>query len=139
MTEPNAEPNEPRSRRDALADLQARVEAAIDEVRPKIRRALDELETKVDAAVAEVKPRARSAMREVQPKVDQFVADVQPRIDAVLSKVQSRIDELRRELDERATRTTTRNEPSRPAGEIGPGEGPGSSASSEGSDRPASD
>lgn len=102
-------------RRDPVKDLQARLEAAIDEVRPKIRRALDELDARVDEAVADIKPRAQSAMNEVRPKVDQFVADVQPRLDSLLDRLQQRIEELRRDLDTRAARTT------RPAGEIGAG------------------
>lgn len=105
MSNPNAEPNEPRSRRDALNELQSRVEAAIDDARPKFRRLLEELDSKVDAAVADLKPRAQSAMREVQPKVDQFVSDMQPRLDALLERLQSRIDEFRRDLDARASRT----------------------------------
>lgn len=117
MSNPNAEPNEPRSRRDAIADLQARVEAAIEEVRPKIRRALEELDAKVDAAVADIRPRAQSAMREVQPKVDQFVSDVQPRLDSLLQRLQTKIDELRRDLDARATRPG-REEAVTPAGEL---------------------
>jgi hypothetical protein len=120
LSNPNAEPSEPRSRRDALSDLQARVEAAIDDVRPKIRRALDELDAKVDAAVADLKPRAKSAMREVQPKVDKLMADVQPRLDAILERLQAKIDDLRRDLDARASRRT-REEAGTTAGEIGPG------------------
>ena len=48
-------------RRDPVKELQARLEAAIDEVRPKIRRALEELDARVDEAVAEVRPRARAS------------------------------------------------------------------------------
>lgn len=123
MSNPNAEPNEPRGRRDALEDLRARVEAAIDEVRPKIRRALEELDTKVDAAVADLRPRAQSAMKEVQPKVDQFVADMQPRLDTLLQKLSARIEELRRDLDARATRST-QQERTGPAGELTSGHTP---------------
>jgi hypothetical protein len=111
---------EPRSRQDALGELQARVEAALDEVRPKIRRALEELDARLDAAVAEVKPRAQSAMQEVQPRIDQFVTDVQPRLDALLVKLQSRIDDLRRDLEDRAHRTHTSDVP---AGELPPAGG----------------
>jgi F0F1-type ATP synthase membrane subunit b/b' len=118
-------------RRDALKELQARVEAAIEEARPKVKRALDELDTRVDAAMAEIRPRAQNAMEEVKPRVDQFVADVQPRLDSILSRLQGRIEELRKDLDERATRTSKGTE-STPAGELPPGasgqredEGPG--------------
>jgi ABC-type transporter Mla subunit MlaD len=105
--------------RDAVKELQARVEAAIDEVRPKIRKALDELDTRVDAAMAEVRPRAQSAIDDVKPKVDQFVADVQPRLDSLLSRLQSKIDDLRRDLDERATRTSQKAGQT-PAGQLPP-------------------
>ena len=104
------------SRRDPVKDLQTRLEAAIDEVRPKIRKALDELDARVDEAVADIRPRAQNAMNEVRPKVDQFVADVQPRLDSLLDRLQQRIEELRKDLDTRASRT------GRPAGEIGAGE-----------------
>jgi ElaB/YqjD/DUF883 family membrane-anchored ribosome-binding protein len=92
-------------RRDPVKELQARIEAAIDEVRPKIRRALEELDARVDEAVADIKPRARNALDEVRPKVDQFVADVQPRLDSLLQRLQRKIEELRRDLDERAARS----------------------------------
>lgn len=91
-------------RRDPLRDLQARVESAVDDVRPKIRRALEELETRVEEAVNEMRPRAQAAMRDVQPKVDQFVADVQPRLDTLLERLQQKIEELRRDLNTRAAR-----------------------------------
>jgi ElaB/YqjD/DUF883 family membrane-anchored ribosome-binding protein len=91
-------------RGDALADLQARLEAAIDEARPKIRRVFEELDARVDAAMAEVRPKAQQAVREVQPRIDRLVSDVQPRLDSVLQRLQSKIDELRRDLDARASR-----------------------------------
>ena len=121
MSNPNAEPSEPRGRRDALEDLRARVEAAIDEVRPKIRRALEELDTKVDAAVADLRPRAQSAMKEVQPKVDQFVADMQPRLDTLLQRLSTKIEELRRDLNARSTQASGA-ESAEPAGELPAGE-----------------
>jgi hypothetical protein len=108
-----------RRRKDALGELQARIEAAVDEVRPKIKRAFEELDAKVDAAVADLKPRAQSAMRDVQPKVDQFVAEVQPRLDTLLERIQAKIDDLRRDLDARAARS--RDEESRPAAQISSG------------------
>jgi ElaB/YqjD/DUF883 family membrane-anchored ribosome-binding protein len=92
-------------RRDPVKELQARIEAAIDDVRPKIRRALEELDARVDEAMADIKPRARNAMDEVRPRVDQFVADVQPRLDSLLQRLQRKIEELRKDLDERATRS----------------------------------
>jgi ElaB/YqjD/DUF883 family membrane-anchored ribosome-binding protein len=104
------------SRRDPVKDLQARLEAAIDEVRPKIRKALDELDARMDEAVADIRPRAQNAINEVRPKVDQFVADVQPRLDSLLDRLQQRIEDLRRDLDTRAART------GRP-GELGAGTG----------------
>jgi ElaB/YqjD/DUF883 family membrane-anchored ribosome-binding protein len=94
--------------KDALRELQNRLEAAIDEVRPKIRRALEELDEKMDEAVRDVRPRAQSAMREVQPRIDQFVADVQPRLDSMLTRLQSRLEDLRRDLEDRASRTARR-------------------------------
>jgi ElaB/YqjD/DUF883 family membrane-anchored ribosome-binding protein len=109
-------------RRDALKELQARVEAAIDEARPKVRKALDELDTRVDAAMAEIRPRAQSAMEDVKPRVDQFVADVQPRLDSILSRLQSKIDDLRKDLDERAARTAQKTRVT-PAGELPPATG----------------
>jgi hypothetical protein len=92
-------------RRDPVKELQSRIEAAIDDVRPKIRRALEELDARVDEAMAEIRPRARNAMEEVRPRVDQFVADVQPRLDQLLERLQRKIAELRRDLDERAARS----------------------------------
>lgn len=105
--------------RDTLRELQARLDAAFDELSPKVRKAFEDLDNRVDAAVADLKPRAQSAMKEVQPRVDAFVADVQPRLDSVLQRLQARIEEFRRELDERAARSS---QPRTPAGEIGPGE-----------------
>jgi hypothetical protein len=92
-------------RRDPVKELQARIEAAIDDVRPKIRKALEELDARVDEAVADIRPRARNAMDEVRPRVDQFVADVQPRLDSLLERLQRKIEELRHDLDERAARS----------------------------------
>lgn len=109
------------SRGDPLRDLQARVEAALDEVRPKIRKALEELDTKVDAAVEDLRPRAQNAMREVQPKVDQFVADIQPRLDSLLDRLQTKLNELRRDLDARATRAGGGTSRADVAGELGTG------------------
>ena len=106
-------------RRDPVKELQARIEAAIDDVRPKIKKALEELDARVDEAVADIRPRARNAMEEVRPKVDQFVADVQPRLDSLLLRLQRKIDELRRDLDARATRTKTPDEV-KLAGELPP-------------------
>jgi ElaB/YqjD/DUF883 family membrane-anchored ribosome-binding protein len=117
-------------RRDPVKDLQARLEAAIDEVRPKIRKAMEELDSRVDEAMADVRPRAQQAMQEVRPKVDQFVADVQPRLDSLLHRLQNKIEELRKDLDERAAKTSEKAESAAsgqlpPAGETRPDEGPG--------------
>jgi ElaB/YqjD/DUF883 family membrane-anchored ribosome-binding protein len=108
MTNPSDGPTGGTGQRDPVKDLQARLEAALDEVRPKIRKALEELDSRVDEAMAEIRPRAQNAMDEVKPRVDQFVSDVQPRLDSLLKRLQSRIEDLRRELDERAARTTAR-------------------------------
>lgn len=105
--------------RDTLRELQTRLDAAFDELGPKVRKAFEELDNRVDAAVADLKPRAQSAMKEMKPRVDAFVADVQPRIDSVLERLQARIEELRHDLDERAARSS---QPRAPIGEIGPGE-----------------
>ena len=91
-----------QQKRDPLADLEARIDRAIDEVRPKVKRALEELDARVDSAVKELKPRMESAMEDVKPRVDRFVADIQPRLDAALERIQSRIAELRRDLEDRA-------------------------------------
>ncbi|HSJ13388.1 MAG TPA: hypothetical protein VK939_03175 [Longimicrobiales bacterium] len=126
MENPN-ETGGPGGRRDPLRDLQSRVEEAVDDVRPKIRRALEELETKVEEAIADIRPRAQSAMRDVQPKIDQFVTDVQPRLDSLLERLQQRIEELRRDLDARVSRDRAPlaelPRPEEPA--AGTGEGPG--------------
>lgn len=118
MTEPNEQDRE-GGRWDSLRDLQTRVEAAIEEVRPKLRKALEELDAKVDAAVADMKPRAESARRAVQPKVDQLVTDMQPRLDSLLERLAAKIEGLRRDLDARASRG--REEEREPAGQIGRG------------------
>lgn len=104
--------------RDALAELRTRLDAALDEVGPKIRKAFEELDNKFDAAVADIRPRAQNAVREVGPKVNEFVADLQPRLDSLLQRLQVRIDEMRQDLEDRAART---RETGRPVGEIGPG------------------
>jgi ElaB/YqjD/DUF883 family membrane-anchored ribosome-binding protein len=111
------------SRRDPVKELQARIEAAIDDVRPKIRRALEELDARVDEAMADIKPRARSAMDEVRPRVDQFVADVQPRLDSLLQRLQRKIEELRRDLDERAARSKASDRQA-PVGQLPPAASP---------------
>lgn len=120
MNDETGSGGEGRSRRDAISDLQARVEAALEEVRPKIKRALEELDAKVDAAVDELKPRAQSAREKVQPKIDQYVADIQPRLDSLLERLQAKINELRRDLDARAERQRGPDEPVGPAGQITP-------------------
>ena len=93
---------EGQQKRDPLKDLEARIDRAIDEVRPKVKRALEELDARVDSAVKDLRPRMESAMEDVKPRVDRFVADIQPRLDAALERIQSRIAELRRDLEERA-------------------------------------
>jgi chromosome segregation ATPase len=107
---------EQRSRRDVLADLEARIDAAIEEVRPKVRRAMEELDARVDAAVSELRPRVESAMEDVKPRVDRFIADLQPRLDSALERIQAKIAELRQDLEERAEHRG----PSEPAGALPP-------------------
>ncbi|HSJ07755.1 MAG TPA: hypothetical protein VK936_13710 [Longimicrobiales bacterium] len=108
MANPGDGPTGGTGQRDPVKDLQARLEAALDEVRPKIRKALEELDSRVDEAMKEIRPRAQNAVDEVKPRVDQFVSDVQPRLDSLLKRLQTRIEDLRRELDERAAKTTAR-------------------------------
>lgn len=100
------ETQESRPRRDALADLEARIDAAIEEVRPKLKKAFEELDARVDSAIQDLKPRVDEAMDDVRPRVDRFVTDIQPRLDGVLQKVQAKIAELRTELEERAHRSS---------------------------------
>jgi hypothetical protein len=114
------EQNQDQPRRDALADLEARVDAAIEEARPKVKRALEELDATVDAAMAEIRPRVEGAMEDVRPRVDRFLADMQPRLDSVLKRVESRIGDLRRDLEERAARERQGGA----AGVLPPPEGP---------------
>ncbi len=99
--------HEKRPRRDVLADLEARIDAAIEEARPKFRKAFEELDARVDSAVKELRPRVDDAMEDVKPRVDRFLADVQPRLDGLLQKVQAKIAELRKELEQRAARSET--------------------------------
>lgn len=96
------EQKEKGSGRDPLRDLEARIDAAIEEVRPKVKRALEELDARVDSAVEEMRPRFESAMEDVRPRVDRFLADVQPRLDSALERIQAKISELRKDLEERA-------------------------------------
>lgn len=122
LTDPNDSPRDAGTRRDPLHDLHARIDAALEDVRPKLKKALDELDAKVDAAVAEIKPRAQAAMREVQPKVDQLVNDMQPRLDTLLKRLQAKIEELRHELDTRAAKRAEKDEAEGPVAELPPGE-----------------
>jgi len=126
-------------RRDPLGDLEARIDAAIEEVRPKFKKAFDELEARVDSAVKELKPRVDEAMDDVRPRVDSFIADAQPRLDGLLQTIQSKIAELRKDLEDRAARSEAKrdvtalprtpedegdaagNEPGAPSGGTGPG------------------
>jgi hypothetical protein len=68
------DPNQGGSRRDPIEDLQARIDAALDEARPKIRKAFEELETRIDASLMDIQPKIENARREVQPRLDQFIA-----------------------------------------------------------------
>jgi ElaB/YqjD/DUF883 family membrane-anchored ribosome-binding protein len=98
------EQNDRDTRRDPLKDLEARIDAAIEEARPKVKKALEELDARLDSAVDEIRPRFDNAMEEVRPRVDQFLADVQPRLDSALERIQAGIAELRKDLEERAAR-----------------------------------
>lgn len=109
MTEHQNQDRQPR--RDVLADLEARIDAAVEEARPKLKRAFEELEARVDAAVKEVRPRVDEAMDDVRPRVDRLVADAQPRLDSVLQKIQAKIAELRKDLEDRAARTGREQDP----------------------------
>lgn len=91
------------SRKDPLKDLEARIEAAIEEVRPKVKRAMEELDARVDSAMEELRPRIDTAMEDVRPRVDRFLADIQPRLDSALERIQAKIAELRKDLEERAS------------------------------------
>lgn len=134
--------DERNTRRDPLADLEARIDAAIEEVRPKVRKAMEELDARVDAAVSELRPRVENAMDDVRPRVDRFLAEVQPRLDSALERIQARIAELRKDLEERAARReqetapvaslprsgdTAAQPPAEEAKEEGGPEGPGGS------------
>lgn len=110
--------------RDALDELRTRLDAAFDDLGPRVRKAFEDLDTRVDEAIAELRPRAQSALKEVKPRVDDFVADIQPRLDSLLQRLQIRIDEFRRELDERAARSSATRPP---AGELTSGEAPAGS------------
>jgi ElaB/YqjD/DUF883 family membrane-anchored ribosome-binding protein len=107
-------------RRDPLAELEARIDAAIEEARPRVKRALEDLDARVDAAMTEIRPRVDNAMDEVRPRVDKFITDVQPRLDSVLRRVEAKIGEMRRDLEERARR----EQGAGPAGTLPPVEPP---------------
>src|SRR5688572_1515375 len=102
------DPNQGGSRRDPIEDLQARIDAALDEARPKIRKAFEELETRIDASLMDIQPKIDNARREVQPRIDQFMADLQPRLDTLLRKVQEKLESLRADLDARRVERTGR-------------------------------
>lgn len=119
VDEDRRDPETP-AQRDPLAEMRARIEAALDEMRPKIRSAFEELDGKVDAALADIRPRTRNALREFPQTLDDMIGDAQPRLDSLLQRLQDRIEDLRRELEHRAARSAARA--GRPVGEIGPGE-----------------
>jgi hypothetical protein len=106
--------------RDPLKELEARVDAAIEEVRPKVKRAMEELDARLDAAMADIRPKVDNAMEEVRPRVDKFLVDVQPRLDSILKRMESKIGELRRDLEDRAAREG----PQAPAGALPPADQP---------------
>lgn len=96
-------------RRDAFAELESRIDAALSELRPKVRRAFDEMEGRMD-----------SAMKQAQPKVDRLLEDMQPRMDALLDGLQRKIEALRKDIEVRARRSTARREPAQPSGVLAP-------------------
>lgn len=98
---------ERKAKRDPLAELESRIDAAIEDARPKLKKALEELDARVDAAMKEVRPRVDSAMEDVRPRVDQLLSDAQPRLDSVLARIQLKIGELRDSLEARRTERET--------------------------------
>lgn len=77
----------------AFDELEATIEAALEDLRPKIKQMAEGLGDRVNSAV-----------ETAQPKLDQFVAGMQPRIDSLLQKMQLGLDDIRRDLEERASR-----------------------------------
>jgi hypothetical protein len=57
------------------------------------------------------------------------VADVQPRLDSLLERLQNKINDLRKDLDERATRSSRTDVP---AGELSAGPGAGAASAAPG-------
>ncbi len=102
----------PGRRRDPLEELQARIEAALEEIRPKVKRAFEELDSRVDAAVDDLRPKVEDKMREARPRMEQFVADIQPRMDELLRRMQVKLEDLRQDLESRARRGASTREPS---------------------------
>ena len=98
------EQSEREPRRDPLKDLEARIDAAVEEVRPKMKKVMEELDARVDSAVEELRPRFDSAMEDVRPRVDRFLADIQPRLDSALERIQAKIAELRKDLEDRTSK-----------------------------------
>ncbi|MEX2584364.1 MAG: hypothetical protein WD766_13935 [Gemmatimonadota bacterium] len=94
------------NRRDAFDDLQAKLERAIEDLKPKVRKALDELDATVDSALSDLKPKVDAKMREAQPRVDSILSDVQPRMDSLLRRMQAKLEEVRVDLESRANRGT---------------------------------
>lgn len=127
------EQNEKESRRDPLKDLEARIDAAVEEVRPKMKKVMEELDARVDSAVEELRPRFDSAMEDVRPRVDRFISEIQPRLDSALERIQAKITELRRDLEDRASKDEKKVPVALPRtdDETGPteAESPGSQAS----------
>jgi hypothetical protein len=116
---PMENPNDTGRKRDVFEDLQARVERALDEIRPKVRRAFEELDATIDSALADVKPKVDARMKQAQPRVADFVNEVQPKLDAMLRRMEEKLADLRRDLEERAQRaepadTTTSGVPTEP-------------------------
>jgi len=96
-------------------DLQSRIERALEDLRPKVRKAWEELDSTVDSALSDLRPKVDEKMKRAQPKVDSFVSDVQPKIDSMLRKMQTKLEEVRQDLESRATRANSRGEDEPPA------------------------
>jgi len=89
----------------AFDELEAKIEAALDDLRPKLRQMAEGVGDRVSAA-----------KESAQPRLDQLVAGMQPRIDSLLQKMQAGLDDIRRDLEERATRARHADDESSPGG-----------------------
>lgn len=93
-------------RSNAFDELEAKIESALEDLRPKLKQMAEGMGDRVNAA-----------RESAQPRLDQLVAGMQPRIDSLLQKMQAGLDDIRRDLEERATRARQTD------GEPTPGDG----------------